>query len=133
MDYARHIQEAILPRKERLGEIFSEAFVINMPRDIVSGDFYWFAKRHGKVFIDGIAHDRMSTSTGGLADDGRPAEMLQIVRKFLGSRKRVAAGQHVNRLIRTITRAWYLFGAERIVDRSRGLIVKAVEVHRLVE
>ena len=41
LDYARHIQEAILPRAARLREMFSDAFVIHMPRDIVSGDFFW--------------------------------------------------------------------------------------------
>jgi len=51
MDYARHIQEAILPRSYKLAEMFPEAFVINMPRDIVSGDFYWCGRRDDRILV----------------------------------------------------------------------------------
>jgi PAS domain S-box-containing protein len=39
--YALQIQKSILPLKEELDSYF-ENFVIYTPRDIVSGDFYWF-------------------------------------------------------------------------------------------
>ena len=34
----------MLPKKQLFDELFSEYFIIYKPRDIVSGDFYWFAK-----------------------------------------------------------------------------------------
>lgn len=39
--YASEIQHAILPRKETMDSIFPEHFVLFLPRDVVSGDFYW--------------------------------------------------------------------------------------------
>jgi len=42
--YAQRIQKAILPSDARLSEAFPEHFVLFRPRDIVSGDFYWFAE-----------------------------------------------------------------------------------------
>ncbi len=42
--YAQRIQMAILPRTEQLHMHFEESFVFYQPRDIVSGDFYWFAE-----------------------------------------------------------------------------------------
>src|SRR5690554_1779418 len=40
--YASRIQEAILPQKDTISEIFNDnLFVLFKPRDIVSGDFYW--------------------------------------------------------------------------------------------
>ncbi|TAF34476.1 MAG: hypothetical protein EAZ57_03390 [Cytophagales bacterium] len=39
---ARQIQEAILPTEAHIKSYFADAFVIYMPKDIVSGDFYWF-------------------------------------------------------------------------------------------
>ncbi|MGB0523630.1 MAG: 7TM diverse intracellular signaling domain-containing protein [Flammeovirgaceae bacterium] len=42
--YAKTIQEALLPFKTRLSENLSEYFIIYRPKDIVSGDFYWFEK-----------------------------------------------------------------------------------------
>ena len=49
--YAKKIQEAILPLKEDIGMSLPESFVIWIPRDIVSGDFYWFTRRGDKICI----------------------------------------------------------------------------------
>ncbi len=42
--YAQRIQGAVLPNPETLKQIFPESFILYKPRDIVSGDFYWFEK-----------------------------------------------------------------------------------------
>lgn len=42
IEYARHIQSTILPSREQLSAYFPEYFIFYLPRDIVSGDFYWF-------------------------------------------------------------------------------------------
>lgn len=43
--YAKGIQEAILPDTTMLDKVFKEAFIYCTPRDIVNGDFFWFAGR----------------------------------------------------------------------------------------
>lgn len=50
IEYAKRIQLAILPDLSILKEHFPENFVFYLPRDIVSGDFYWFAQK-GSQFI----------------------------------------------------------------------------------
>lgn len=40
--YARNIQNAILPLKSEMEGSLSEHFVYYVPKDIVSGDFYWY-------------------------------------------------------------------------------------------
>jgi|GEM_PF-2458561 len=42
--YGKKIQEAILPAEAEIMEGFKEFFAIYMPRDTVSGDFYWYHK-----------------------------------------------------------------------------------------
>ncbi|HAS42795.1 MAG TPA: hypothetical protein DCS93_20100 [Microscillaceae bacterium] len=44
INYARKIQTAILPLPEEISAAFPEHFLFYQPRDIVSGDFYWFAE-----------------------------------------------------------------------------------------
>ncbi len=44
IEYAKRIQQAILPLESQLREILPESFILFKPRDIVSGDFYWFAE-----------------------------------------------------------------------------------------
>ena len=45
--YARRIQDAIQPMKIFSDEILGDHFVINMPRNIVSGDFHWVGYKNG--------------------------------------------------------------------------------------
>ncbi len=42
--YAERIQKSILPTASEIAHLFNENFVLFKPRDIVSGDFYWFGK-----------------------------------------------------------------------------------------
>ncbi|MCT4588569.1 MAG: SpoIIE family protein phosphatase [Carboxylicivirga sp.] len=42
INYAKKIQSSILPAMDELNEVFPDSFVYFLPRDIVSGDFYWF-------------------------------------------------------------------------------------------
>jgi len=48
--YAGRIQEAILPDNNKLPENLKH-FIFYKPKDIVSGDFYWFAEHYGKTVI----------------------------------------------------------------------------------
>jgi serine phosphatase RsbU (regulator of sigma subunit) len=41
--YAKRIQDALLTNKTFIGAHFPENFILFMPKDIVSGDFYWAA------------------------------------------------------------------------------------------
>lgn len=49
ISYAKRIQEAILPETELLSNEFPESFILYLPRDVVSGDFYWFNKSKGNL------------------------------------------------------------------------------------
>ncbi|HAI76157.1 MAG TPA: hypothetical protein DCM08_07895 [Microscillaceae bacterium] len=44
INYAKRIQESMLPFERDITVAFPEHFIIFKPRDIVSGDFYWFAQ-----------------------------------------------------------------------------------------
>jgi ligand-binding sensor domain-containing protein/serine phosphatase RsbU (regulator of sigma subunit) len=49
--YAKRIQDALLPEVKKLTTIFPESFIFFQPRDIVSGDFYWYEKYGDQVII----------------------------------------------------------------------------------
>ncbi|MBK9059526.1 MAG: SpoIIE family protein phosphatase [Flavobacteriales bacterium] len=49
--YARRIQQAILPQVEELEAQLPGSFVFYRPRDIVSGDFYWFRRSGNKIIL----------------------------------------------------------------------------------
>ncbi len=51
IQYAKRIQEAILPTRETIFKQLPESFILYRPKDIVSGDFYWFCKKDNKKII----------------------------------------------------------------------------------
>jgi serine phosphatase RsbU (regulator of sigma subunit) len=46
INYAQKIQQAILPLPDEFSKVFPQSFIYFQPRDIVSGDFYWFYPPH---------------------------------------------------------------------------------------
>jgi ligand-binding sensor domain-containing protein/serine phosphatase RsbU (regulator of sigma subunit) len=51
INYAQRIQASILPPIKRLQQNFSGSFIFYQPRDIVSGDFYWFDRIDDNKFV----------------------------------------------------------------------------------
>lgn len=47
INYARRLQEALLPNEELINKYLKENFIIYKPKDIVSGDFYWMEHVNG--------------------------------------------------------------------------------------
>src|SRR6185312_12586270 len=64
--YAKNIQHAILPSDSAMQEGFPEMFVLYIPKDIVSGDFYWYN------------NVKLSTSNK-LANEGGRVEVIAAV------------------------------------------------------
>jgi serine phosphatase RsbU (regulator of sigma subunit) len=51
IEYARTIQQAILPESEKIRAIFPEHFILYKPKSIVSGDFYWFCELDDAILL----------------------------------------------------------------------------------
>lgn len=44
INYAKRIQDSILPGESKLKAHYPDSFILFKPKDIVSGDFYWFSE-----------------------------------------------------------------------------------------
>jgi len=69
VEYAQRIQQAILPNPERLSQLFDSAFVLYKPKDVVSGDFYWFTETEEHIFV----------TAGDCTGHGIPGAMLTVL------------------------------------------------------
>ncbi|WP_211093304.1 PP2C family protein-serine/threonine phosphatase [Flammeovirga agarivorans] len=54
IDYAKQIQSCFLPQTNRFNEIVKDGFILFKPRDVVSGDFYWFYKQDHFIVIAAV-------------------------------------------------------------------------------
>ena len=71
--YAKRIQTAMMPKSKQIQRDFSDSFVLFMPKDIVSGDFYWYHRIDNKYFIAAV------DCTG----HGVPGAFLSIIGNYL--------------------------------------------------
>ena len=71
--YAKRIQTSILPKPKQIHRDFNDSFVLFMPKDIVSGDFYWYHRIENKYFIAAV------DCTG----HGVPGAFLSIIGSYL--------------------------------------------------
>lgn len=54
INYARKIQDSILVPEQKIKRWLPQMFIYYKPKDIVSGDFYWFSKYESKYVITAI-------------------------------------------------------------------------------
>ncbi len=67
--YAKRIQEQLLPKRAKIDEQLADNFILYQPKDIVSGDFYWF------VHLDGVSYLAVVDCTG----HGVPGAFLSFI------------------------------------------------------
>lgn len=90
IEYSRQIQQSMLPPIEELEAHFSQVFLFYDPKDIVSGDFYWFKDLGDRIVLSvvdctghGVPGGFMSTLGSLLMDkiildqDYSPSEILE--------------------------------------------------------
>ena len=107
IEYAKNIQQSILPSEEDMTRIFHNYFILYKPKDIVSGDFYWLHENDERVLMavadctgHGVPGAFMSIMGYNLLNEtinekpkASPAEMLNILnRKVLNSLKQHDTG-----------------------------------------
>ena len=102
INYAKRLQDAILPPQEFLDQCISQNFIYYKPKDIVAGDFYWAEKVGDKFFI------AAADSTG----HGVPGALVSVVCS--------------NALNRTI-KEFKLTDPGKILDKTRELVLETFE------
>lgn len=54
INYAKRIQNAIIPMEEEIKKEFSDFLMFYMPKDVVSGDFPWYYKKDDCIYIAAV-------------------------------------------------------------------------------
>lgn len=73
INYAKRIQNAILPSNRIISRALPDSFVLYKPRDVVSGDFPWYVQIKDEIFIAAV------DCTG----HGVPGALLSLIGYFL--------------------------------------------------
>jgi len=54
INYAKRIQESILPKENEFKEVFPEAFIFFLPKTTLSGDFSWFQQKGDLFYLAAV-------------------------------------------------------------------------------
>lgn len=98
--YAKRIQNAVLPPHDLLQEYVKDCFILYKPKDIVSGDFYWFEKKNDVLLV----------AAADCTGHGVPGAMLSVVCS--------------NALYRSVNE-FDLIRPGEILDKTRELVLDA--------
>ncbi len=77
IQYAQTIQKAILPSTQKISQVFPEHFILYRPKDVVSGDFYWFA--HLPKEESGLPADLNFIAVVDCTGHGVPGAFMSII------------------------------------------------------
>mgnify|MGYP005838328341 CR=1 FL=1 len=127
--YAKRIQNAILPPKEVLNTIIPESFILYIPRDIVSGDFYWIKKIENNIII----------ATADCTGHGVPGAFMSMLgvsllnEIVLRNAKNLVAGQILNELRTSVVTSLHQTGKlEEAKDgMDMSLYILDIKNHKL--
>jgi len=128
INYASRIQRAMLPDFKEIKGLTNNCFILYIPKDIVSGDFYWFTKVDQKLFI--VAGD-----CTGHGVPGALMSMLGIsfLKEIVNYRGITESGQILNELRKEVKGALHQKGKRWeakdgmdislcVIDRKKSII-----------
>lgn len=69
INYAKRIQEAIMPSRESLQKDLKDGFVLYLPKDVVAGDFFWKE----------VVEDKVYFAAADCTGHGVPGAMVSVV------------------------------------------------------
>lgn len=128
ISYASRIQRAMLSVPEEIDELVNNCFTLYLPKDIISGDFYWYNKSGNKLII--IAAD-----CTGHGVPGALMSMLGIslLEEIVNNREVTEPGYILNELRKEVERSLHQKGTGDgakdgmdislcVVDKSKNIL-----------
>ena len=74
ISYARRIQDAMLPAEKEIKSSLPASFILFRPRNIVSGNFYWFAKKQLADY-----YHKLILAVGDCTGQGVPGAFMSMI------------------------------------------------------
>jgi len=123
INYASRIQKAILPDPNDIPWLKKNSFFLYLPRDVVSGDFYWFKQLNNKLVI-------VAADCTGHGVPGSLMSMLGIsfLEEIVNSRSILKSGQILDKLRNEVKRALHQTGKRE--DARDGMDISLCIIDR---
>ena len=121
--YAKRIQGAILPPEQKWNTILPGSFVLNKPKDILSGDFYWIAESEEHIFV----------AAADCTGHGVPGALISIVNFNLLNKAVLERGLERPSEILDAVNTWLNESLNQASDESTikdGMDIALISIHK---
>lgn len=109
INYAKRIQEAIMPSQEHFHHHFENGFILYKPKDIVAGDFYW---------MEEINENELIFAAADCTGHGVPGAMVSVV---------------CNNALNRSVREFKFKDPAKILDQTRELVIEQFEKKKITD
>ena len=79
IQYAKRIQESILPSQEFINDLFTQSFILFKPKNVLSGDFFWFEKSLAQYAAGGLKQEKYFVAAVDCTGHGVPGALMSII------------------------------------------------------
>lgn len=121
--YAKRIQGAILPPEQKWNSILPKSFILNKPKDILSGDFYWIAENDSHIFV----------AAADCTGHGVPGALISIVNFNLLNKAVLERGLEQPSEILDAVNGWLTESLNQGADESTikdGMDIALISIHK---
>ena len=122
---ASFIQRAAMPPDDYIISEIPEYFILDMPKDIVSGDFYWMEKRGGNLFL-AVADCTGHGVQGALISMLGVAILNEIVNKSY----KEGPGEILSQLSEKVKKVLHQSGGDSMQDIREGMDMVLLKMNR---
>jgi serine phosphatase RsbU (regulator of sigma subunit) len=132
--YAKRIQGALLLPEEQLKKYLPQSFIIFKPRDVVSGDFYWFAEKNQVATQNKSKNFATETIILAVADctgHGVPGAFMSMIGDSLLNQ--IVHDQEIHRpdlILNTLNKGIRLALHQEETEQNDGMDISIVALHR---
>lgn len=123
IEYAKRIQQAILPPLDEIRKHLPDTFILYLPKDIVSGDFYWFGEKDDKLVI--AAADCTGHGVPGALMSMIGHNLLNQIVLEQGITQPATVLNHLNSMVQTVLKQ----GISNI-DTTDGMDIALCTIHK---
>ena len=102
INYAKRLQQAILPPMDQFKRNLEDSFVMFKPKDVVSGDFYWME----------VVDDQILFAVGDCTGHGVPGALVSVV---------------CSNALNSATKEFRLTDPAKILEKTKELVVETFE------
>ena len=79
INYARRIQDSILPHNDYIKILFPQSFIFFRPKSVLSGDFYWIDQVYVSALGTNFKHEKLIFAAIDCTGHGVPGALMSII------------------------------------------------------